>query len=158
MDAKTNEEKVKEYFEKNGRHDNKPAKVIKVNFPYKINKYIENLRKFEDVNENLRKIETKNNRISEENQPQESSQKSDDSEDKSFFSRCRKKLTADEIKAELENIKKHLKPAAVLKKDKLFIILIFKYLMVTIQSIKLEYHRRALALLFSLMSIAVAFR
>ena len=55
---------VKEFFEKHGRYDKRPAKVIKVNFPYKIKKYIDNTRRFEDISDKLEKVEdaTKENK------------------------------------------------------------------------------------------------
>lgn len=53
----TTEEQVKELFEKYGRHDKKPATVVKVNFPYKIREYVENLRQFEDIKENIKLLE-----------------------------------------------------------------------------------------------------
>lgn len=51
------EDEVKEFFEKFGRFDNKAAKVIKVNFPYRIKEYIDNSRRFEEINEALQMID-----------------------------------------------------------------------------------------------------
>ena len=53
------EKDVKEFFEIHGREDKKPAKVVKVNFPYKIREYIENIRKTQDLIEKISKIEEK---------------------------------------------------------------------------------------------------
>lgn len=51
------EQDIKEFFEKYGRFDGRPAKVIKVVFSYKIKEYIDNLRKLEELAEGLKKIE-----------------------------------------------------------------------------------------------------
>ena len=53
------EEEVKNYFESEGRYDGKPAKVVKVNFPYKIHDYIKNLREFARLTEKLNEFEEK---------------------------------------------------------------------------------------------------
>jgi hypothetical protein len=52
-----NETDVKEFFEEFGRFDGKSSKVVKVVFAYKIKEYIENLRKLEDLGENLKMLE-----------------------------------------------------------------------------------------------------
>lgn len=51
------EAEIKEFFEKHGRFDNQPAKVVKVNFPYKIKEYIDNSRRFEEISESLQLID-----------------------------------------------------------------------------------------------------
>lgn len=53
------EAQVRELFENYSRYDKKKAKVIKVNFPYKIHDYMENLAKYEDIKEKLRFLEIK---------------------------------------------------------------------------------------------------
>lgn len=53
-------EEVKDFFEQFGRFDGKKATVVKVNFPYKIKDYIDNTRKFEDLNEHIQMIENYN--------------------------------------------------------------------------------------------------
>lgn len=45
----TTAEEVKEFFEKYGRFDNIPAKVVKVNMAYKIKEYIDITRKYEET-------------------------------------------------------------------------------------------------------------
>ena len=52
-----NKDEVKEFFENNGRFDGKKAQVIKVNFPYKIKKYIDINSRYDTINEDLQMIE-----------------------------------------------------------------------------------------------------
>ena len=48
---------VSEFFTKYGRFDGRPAKVVKVNLPYRIKDYIDNTRRMEEINESLEMIE-----------------------------------------------------------------------------------------------------
>ena len=50
-------EEIKFFFEKHGRDDGVESNVVKVNFPYKIRKYIEYLKKLETVSETINKLE-----------------------------------------------------------------------------------------------------